>query len=253
MRVLVTNDDGIAGPGLHALARRLAEDGHRVRVLAPEADCTGGSAGLGPMRFDEATVMRRVEMVGLEGIEAYALPAPPAMCVLAAFLGAFEELPEVVASGINAGPNVGAAVLHSGTVCAALTAIHFRSRAVAISHAALGRNDHWATAADLASSVVRWLSTAPFGTVLNLNVPATAPGVRPRVKLAGLAPFGTTLGIETRSVDERGRHLRWRYCPESVLDDTDTGLLQRGFATITPLRGVGAAAMEVSELVEALA
>ena len=36
--------------------------------------------------------------------------------------GAFGEPPDIVLAGINRGPNVGRAILHSGTVGAALTA-----------------------------------------------------------------------------------------------------------------------------------
>ena len=35
MRLLVTNDDGIHAPGIHALARAMARTGHEVVVAAP--------------------------------------------------------------------------------------------------------------------------------------------------------------------------------------------------------------------------
>jgi 5'-nucleotidase len=114
MRVLVTNDDGIASPGLHALARRLADEGHAVCIVAPEDDCTGSGAGLGPIDLDAPCFLRRVRVEGLDDVDTYAVKGPPALCVLLAFLGGFEDVPEIVASGINAGPNVGAAILHSG-------------------------------------------------------------------------------------------------------------------------------------------
>ena len=51
----------------------------------------------------------------------------------AALTGAFGERPDVVLSGINRGPNTGHAVLHSGTVGAALTASTFGLPALAMS------------------------------------------------------------------------------------------------------------------------
>ena len=47
--------------------------------------------------------------------------------------GAFGERPDIVLSGINRGPNTGHAVLHSGTVGAALTASTFGLPALAMS------------------------------------------------------------------------------------------------------------------------
>ncbi|HKY92827.1 MAG TPA: 5'/3'-nucleotidase SurE [Nevskiaceae bacterium] len=252
MRVLVTNDDGIASPGLHALARRLADDGHAVRVLAPEDDCTGSGAGLGPVNLAEPCFLRKVSCPGLEDVETYAVKAPPALCVLLAFLGGFDDVPEIVASGINVGPNVGAAILHSGTLGAALTATHFQSRAVAISHAARGGNQEWAAASALAAAVVGWLPSAPRGTVINLNVPATRSGVRPSVRAARVASFDTSLRFDVASVGEIGRHLHWRVGKPDAAEGTDTDLLMRGFATLTAVHGIGAADTDVRALAEAL-
>ena len=52
-RLLVTNDDGIHGPGLHALAGALADAGHEVVVVAPDYDASGTGASIG--RFDPSS------------------------------------------------------------------------------------------------------------------------------------------------------------------------------------------------------
>src|SRR4029450_12955659 len=44
MKVLVTNDDGVASPGLHALARALVDNGFDLIVGAPDRE-TRASAG----------------------------------------------------------------------------------------------------------------------------------------------------------------------------------------------------------------
>src|SRR5829696_8698305 len=114
--VLVTNDDGISSPGLLALARELEERGISVLVAAPATDMSGAAAAIGPV--DPRVPARAVELDGLEG-SAYEVDAPPAMIVVAAHNGAFGEVPTAVASGVNAGVNLGRAILHSGTVGAA--------------------------------------------------------------------------------------------------------------------------------------
>jgi 5'-nucleotidase len=133
MKVLVTNDDGIDAPGLHALARALVADGRDVVVVAPARDMSGSGAAIGQVHLDQSIDARRVELPDLDGVPAYALDGAPGLCVLAARLGGFGEPPDVVMSGINPGCNTGRAVLHSGTVGAALTAANFGVRGLAVS------------------------------------------------------------------------------------------------------------------------
>jgi 5'-nucleotidase len=130
---LVTNDDGIASPGLHVLAAAIAEAGHDVVVVAPSSDRSGVGAALGLVHADQHLDIERVELPGYAHLDAYSLDGPPGMCAVAGRLGAFGEPPELVASGINAGLNTGRAILHSGTVGAALTAQNFGCSGLAVS------------------------------------------------------------------------------------------------------------------------
>jgi 5'-nucleotidase len=52
----------------------------------------------------------------------YAVAASPAYIAVLARVGVFGPPPEILLSGINRGANAGHALLHSGTVGAALTA-----------------------------------------------------------------------------------------------------------------------------------
>ncbi len=61
MRILVTNDDGIDAPGLHALANAMCdlEGGHEIVVAAPDTEYSGAGAALGhelPERFGIAHI-----------------------------------------------------------------------------------------------------------------------------------------------------------------------------------------------------
>lgn len=133
MKILVTNDDGIESAGLHALVRALVDAGRDVLVVAPDRDMSGSGAAIGQIHVDQHIDAERVDLPGLPGVPAYAVDGPPGLCVLAARLGGFGDPPEVVVSGINPGCNTGRAVLHSGTVGAALTAANFGGRGLAVS------------------------------------------------------------------------------------------------------------------------
>jgi 5'-nucleotidase len=133
MRVLVTNDDGVASPGLHALARVLVDDGHDVIVVAPDREMSGSAAAIGQVHVEAGIDAERVDLPRLDGVPCYAVAGPPGLCVLTARLGGFGDPPELIVSGINPGCNTGRAVLHSGTVGAALTAANFGCRGLAVS------------------------------------------------------------------------------------------------------------------------
>jgi 5'-nucleotidase len=133
MKVLVTNDDGVGSPGLHALARVLVDDGFDVIVVAPDREMSGSAAAIGQVHLNEGIDAERVELPRLDGVPAYAVAGPPGLCVLTARLGGFGDPPDLVVSGINPGCNTGRAVLHSGTVGAALTAANFGCRGLAVS------------------------------------------------------------------------------------------------------------------------
>ena len=93
-------------------------------------------------------------------------------------------------SGINPGLNTGRAILHSGTVGAALTAQNFGGSGLAVS-LDVGDRWYWETAAARSRSTsCRALLEAPARTVLNLNVPALPYDEVGGVRWARLAAFG---------------------------------------------------------------
>ena len=130
-RALITNDDGIDSPGLWALAAAARDTGLEVVVAAPHRDSSGVGTSVLSVQDDDRTQMHARELPGLSGVEAWAVEGHPAYIVLVAGRGWLDPAPDVVLSGINVGANVGHAVLHSGTVGAALTAARHGWRGLA--------------------------------------------------------------------------------------------------------------------------
>jgi 5'-nucleotidase len=242
MRVLVTNDDGVESPGIAALARVVVDAGHDVLVAAPSADLSGSSAAIGGMHADESIDVEPLHLPSLADVPAFAVAAPPALVVIAAGLGAFGPAPDLVASGVNPGPNTGRAVLHSGTVGAALTAANLGVSGLAVS-VDVGKPIRWEAAATLAGAALEWLAGEADGTVLNLNVPDRPLDDVRGVRWAPLAQFGTVraalvesaegnLQMELSGDDDQGQ--------ARIAPDSDTALVRAGFATLTVLEGVRA-------------
>ncbi len=231
MRILLTNDDGIDGPGLHSLARALKTCGHDIVVAAPNRDYSGYGAALGPLHLTGQVSYEDRELEELLGVKAYAVDGPPALCAFSAALGGFGGPPDMLISGINAGANMGRAVLHSGTVGAALTACQFGVPAMAISLAHRpGEEFHWDTAAVCAASLVRSVYETGTAGVLNVNVPNMRPyGVR-GLKSAKLAVRGV---VQATMDDSTPGTLEINYGRSDSVPGTDVALLLEGWITLS--------------------
>jgi len=175
--VLLTNDDGIDAVGLRALSDALSRE-YDVTVVAPATNQSGVG---GARSWWDATVEYEETDAG------YAVEGTPADCVAVADV-ALDLDPDVVVSGCNHGPNIGAHILgQSGTVGAAMEASFLGTPAVAVSLYDRGNlpvpptlgTDAFALAADVVSEILGDATRSggevglPFGAdVLNVNVPA---------------------------------------------------------------------------------
>jgi len=236
IRCLVTNDDGIDSEGLRILALVAVEAGLEVVVASPLENCSGASSSITAVDVDGRFVSERRSLAGLEACDTYAVDGLPAFIALTGARGAFGPPPDLLLSGINYGPNAGHAILHSGTVGAALTASTHALRAMAVSIGS-GNPPHWDTAADVARKVLPWLVNAPAGTVLNVNVPNVPLGKVRGVRKAGLASFGA---VQT-NVAERGEgYVQISMSEIEALHEpgTDAALMAAGYATVTALRAI---------------
>ena len=202
-RILISNDDGIASPGLkvlEAIARDLSDE---VWVVAPEQEQSGASHSLTtrrPLRMREVARRR------------YAVDGTPTDCVLIAVKRLLRDrLPDLVLSGINAGSNLGEDLTYSGTVAAAMEATLLGIPAMALSQDYRdGEAIPWQTSEAFASEVIRRLLRRawPDSTLFNINF----PGV-PSTEAAGFAV--TSQGQRaiadnlTEGVDPRGRPYYW--------------------------------------------
>ncbi|OYR51078.1 5'/3'-nucleotidase SurE [Halorubrum sp. Ea8] len=180
--ILLTNDDGIDAVGIRALSDALSRE-YDVTVVAPKQNQSGVG---GTRSWWETTVEYAEKDAG------YAVEGTPADCVAVAEVALGLD-PDVVVSGCNHGPNIGAHILgQSGTVGAAMEAAFLGTPAIAVSLYDRGNlpvpptldADDFALAADAVLDLLDRTefdgsdrdgtgAALPFGAdVLNVNAPA---------------------------------------------------------------------------------
>ncbi len=245
LRALITNDDGIDSPGLWALAAGARDAGFDVVVAAPHVDSSGVSASVLSVRDGNATKVHSRELADLPGIPAFAVEGHPAFIVHAAGRGWLDPEPDVVLSGINLGSNVGRAVLHSGTVGAALTASLHGWRGLAVSLDCGWQppeKPHWEAVLHVLPDVLDVLLAGPEGTVLSLNVPDRPVAQLRELREARLATFGEVqVRVNHRTGDDGDAlHADFEKMSTPPERGTDTALLIEGHPTITELLTVSA-------------
>ncbi|MCG7893102.1 MAG: 5'/3'-nucleotidase SurE [gamma proteobacterium symbiont of Stewartia floridana] len=228
MNILLSNDDGYQATGLMMLAEQLSEVGDIV-VVAPDQDRSGASNSLTLVNPLRARTMEN-GFIRVDGT--------PTDCVHLAITGLLEQEPDLVVSGINAGPNMGDDVLYSGTVAAATEGRFLGLPAVAISMNS-HNPQHFETGAQVAEILVRRLIEAPLSesVILNVNVPDI-----PYSELQGIV--STRLGHRhkaepvVKSHDPRGNTIYW-VGPAGAEQDagpgTDFHAVRQGYVSVTPL------------------
>lgn len=255
--VLVTNDDGVESPGIRVLAEMVRKLGMTPIVAAPARNRSGASASLVGVGADGELAVEQRSWDGWDGT-VLAAEATPALLAWLGVRQAFGGRPEIVASGINYGPNTGLAVLHSGTVGAALTAFNHGCSSIAVSLVLdeLRRQEkpltvHWETASSVAAPLLSALVASERPILLNVNVPNRPLGELAGVRAARLSSVGM---VETTASGEGHGSLKVSFSPITTEpeSESDAALVAAGFATVTALRSVSEdTAVDLSFLLDA--
>ncbi len=172
LRILISNDDGIFAEGIRTLASVAKSRGHSVTVVCPDQERSATGHGLtlkSPIRVE------RVDELFVNGVQAWGCSGTPADCIKLALHEIVSEIPDLILSGINHGPNLGTDIFCSGTVAAALEGALEGIPSLAVSMASFQwREFEYAGNLALEISENAISNKWPKHLLLNLNVPAVA-------------------------------------------------------------------------------
>jgi 5'-nucleotidase len=228
VRILISNDDGYAAPGIEALHAALA-DIAEVTVIAPSRDRSATSNSITvhrPLTIDRAD----------NGF--YFVDGKPADCVHIAITGFLGFKPDLVVSGINNGSNLGDDTIYSGTVAAAMEGYLLGVPAIAFSMTHKPAR-YFETGAHIARTLVKRVMSQPPSEpwLLNVNIPDV-----PLAQLRGLRTvrLGKRHQAEpvTRVASDAGVE-QWRIggvgAAADAGPDTDFGAVAEGYVSVSPL------------------
>ena len=159
--ILVTNDDGIHGPGLRPLIAAMRRVG-KVIAVVPDQERSADSHSL--------TLHKPIRVYHMApGLTA--VSGSPADCARFGVVWMLKGKVDLLVSGINRGYNLGEDIIYSGTVAAAREARILGVPAIAFSQDQ--DVDSFALAADFACAMARQTLRRglPAGVILNVNVP----------------------------------------------------------------------------------
>lgn len=231
--ILITNDDGIYSPGIHALWEALKSIGHTIVVVAPSSQKSATSHSITiskPIRIKEVKIAN--------GFSGFSVSGTPADCTKIALKSILNEKPKVLISGINLGANVGNNILYSGTVSSAMEGTMQGIPSIAISLNSF-MTDRFELSKILARDIVNFVleNNLPKGTMLNVNVPDIVRekflGIR--VTKQGNQFFNDDFDQRT---DPRGQAYYWM---KGEIEDNDRELIfdgraiLDGYASVTPI------------------
>ncbi len=231
--ILITNDDGILAPGLHALVEAVKELGEIV-VVAPDKPQSGMGHAITighPLRLNQVNVFGK--------IEAWQCTGTPVDCVKLAVDKVLKHKPDICLSGINHGTNHSINVIYSGTMSAALEACIEGIPSIGFSLNDFSLEADFDGAKEYARFITEKLLSKKRDKhiCLNVNIPKAKTLDIKGVKVCRQAYAKFEEDFEER-VDPSGRKYFWLTGEFVNFDkdtDTDVWALENNYVSVVPV------------------
>ena len=224
--ILISNDDGIKGPGLKPLVKELSSFAN-VYIVVPKHEMSGMSQSIHLKKY-----------LKLEKIKSnfFALVGgTPTDCVKYALYSFFKDKIDLVISGINTCANLAQDVVYSGTVAAAREGAYLGIPSMSVS-ASDEQNPCYKQVAKAASKIAKELikkeKKGRPALCLNVNIPPNYKGIK--VVPLGIRCYDETI-VEKKTKKGTYYKLAGRFISGEKNRNSDIDAIEQGFISITPL------------------
>ncbi len=224
--ILISNDDGIKGPGLKPLIAEL-EKFANVFVVVPKHEMSGTSQSIHLKKYLKLEKIKK-NIFALVG-------GTPTDCVKYALYSFFKDKIDLVVSGINTCANLAQDVVYSGTVAAAREGAYLGIPSVAVSAYNEENPCYDEVAAACAKIVKQVLKKEKKGrpaVCLNINVPAKYKGIK--IVPLGIRQYDETV-VEKKTKNGVYYKLAGRFISGEKNKNSDILAAEQGYISITPL------------------
>ena len=231
--ILVSNDDGITAPGIHALVKVMQRIGEVV-VVAPDSPQSGMGHAI-----TIGNTLRLDKSLAFSEVESYECSGTPADCVkLAKHHVLKDRRPDLVVSGINHGSNSSVSVLYSGTMSAAIEAAIEGLPAIGFSLCDYGHDIDFSHTEEFVERIARQALEhgIPKGVALNVNFPKKSDQPLAGIKVCRQAQAKWEEEFDERK-DPRGRLYFWltgNFVNYDKGEDTDEAALANNYVSVVP-------------------
>ena len=224
--ILISNDDGINGPGLKPLIKELSSLAN-IYIVVPKHEMSGTSQSIHLKKY-----------LKLEKIKPnfFALVGgTPTDCVKYALYSFFKDKIDLVVSGINTCANLAQDVVYSGTVAAAREGAYLGIPSMSVS-ASNEQNPCYAQVAKAALKIAKVLlqkeKKGRPALCLNVNIPPDYKGIK--VVPLGIRCYDETV-VEKKTKKGTYYKLAGRFISGKKNRNSDIDAIEQGFISITPL------------------
>ena len=232
--ILVTNDDGVTAPGLHALVDAVQPLGD-VYVVAPDSPQSGMGHAI---TINNLLRLDKVEMKS--DATWFQCSGTPVDCVKIAIDKILHRKPDLCVSGINHGSNSSINVIYSGTMSAAMEGAIEGIPSIGFSFLNYSLQADFSVPKKYARVIARNILKhgLPEGTLLNVNIPNFPIREIKGVKICRQAMAKWEEKFDER-LDPNKRKYYWltgKFKNYDHGEDTDEWALANGFVSIVPVQ-----------------
>ena len=233
--ILITNDDGIAAPGIRALIDVMSKIGKIVVVAPDKPQSAMGHA----ITINNTLYLNKISKETDPYLE-YSSSGTPVDCVKLAVNEILKRKPDLCVSGVNHGSNSSINVIYSGTMSAAVEAGIEGIPAIGFSLL----DYDWNADFESIKSFIRKITLEvlenglPNGVVLNVNFPKLKESEIKGIRICRQAKALWVEKFDKRKTPQ-GKDYYWlagEFVNQDKGEDTDEWALQNDFISVVPVQ-----------------